>query len=127
VQHEPVRTTHTHLHPSFGTVDGEDGLHIHEHGHTGDSLHAHDHEYSGDELRPGKESGPGMAGSAYGQQYGAASVPYVSESTHRHMPTTVTHSHDHGAFGQPDHDDGIHSHTHSHSNDSSHAHHEGGG
>jgi ABC-type Zn2+ transport system substrate-binding protein/surface adhesin len=49
-------------------------------------------------------------------------VPYVSPSDTRHIPTTTTHTHDHAAHGHPDHDDGIHSHTHSHQGDADHDH-----
>lgn len=55
---------------------------------------------------------------------GAASPPYVSETTTRHAPMTGTHTHDHSAHGQPDHDDGMHSHPHTHQNDAHHDHHD---
>lgn len=50
----------------------------------------------------------------------AASVPYVGTRESRHMPMTGTHTHDHGAHGAGDADDGMHSHRHTHNNDASH-------
>ena len=35
---------------------------------------------------------------------------------------TGTHTHDHAAFGAPDHDDGSHAHKHTHQNDADHDH-----
>jgi ATP-dependent protease ClpP protease subunit len=57
-----------------------------------------------------------------GRPQDAASVPYVGRTEPRHIPTTVTHTHDHGAFGHPQHDDGMHSHAHTHDGDANHDH-----
>jgi ATP-dependent protease ClpP protease subunit len=56
------------------------------------------------------------------QPANAASEPYVGRTQARHAPMTGTHSHDHGAHGASDHDDGVHEHTHTHNNDASHDH-----
>lgn len=52
----------------------------------------------------------------------AASVPFVSEHQTRHEPTTTKHSHDHAAYGEADHDDGLHFHEHIHVGDAHHNH-----
>jgi hypothetical protein len=62
--------------------------------------------------KPEKESGMSV--------HDAASTPYVSETQTRHPPMTGRHSHDHAAFGHPDHDDGVHSHMHEHQGDADH-------
>lgn len=57
-------------------------------------------------------------------QYDAAHTPYVGETQTRHAPMTGTHTHDHAAHGDSDHDDGIHGANgpHTHNNDANHDH-----
>jgi ATP-dependent Clp endopeptidase proteolytic subunit ClpP len=57
-----------------------------------------------------------------GHLQAGASVPYIGEREHRHVPMTGTHTHDHAAFDASDHDDGVHEHIHSHKNDADHHH-----
>lgn len=51
---------------------------------------------------------------------GAATVPYVGHTQHRHEPMTGFHAHDHAAFTADDGDDGAHAHQHEHQNDADH-------
>lgn len=52
----------------------------------------------------------------------AAHHEYTGSHDVHHAPVTGMHSHNHAAFGNSDHDDGIHAHSHFHDNDGVHEH-----
>jgi ATP-dependent protease ClpP protease subunit len=52
----------------------------------------------------------------------AALHQYHGEHDVHHEPVTGVHTHNHGAFGASDHDDGIHHHPHMHNGDAVHGH-----
>jgi ATP-dependent protease ClpP protease subunit len=48
---------------------------------------------------------------------------WVPRNATTHEPMTGTHTHNHSAFGQQNHVDGLHEHTHTHNGDNLHQHH----